>query len=211
MSPVAAQTMGAGENMLTTMTATVQSVDLENRMVTLKDSDGRVATYNVAPEVVNLPQVKPGDRVDVSRYEAVAIDVTKAAAGSVPMAKQTTTVARAEEGGASRRAGVADHQHHGPGRGAQLPRSTRSCSSARQGHPHGLRQAAEASGDAVRAEGGRHGADLLRRSRGRIGDASKVSGPPLRYSSARREANAHGIGLITVPVRVANAARTRPG
>ena len=98
MSPVAAQTMGAGENMLTTMTATVQSVDLEKRTVTLKDSDGRVATYNVAPEVVNLPQVKPGDRVDVSRYEAVAIDVTKAAAGSVPMAMQTTTVARAEEG-----------------------------------------------------------------------------------------------------------------
>ncbi len=97
MSPVAAQ-MGAGENMLTTMTATVQSVDIENRTVTLKDSDGRVATFNVAPEVVNLPQVKPGDRVDVSRYEAVAIDVTKAAAGSVPMAKQTTTIARAEEG-----------------------------------------------------------------------------------------------------------------
>ncbi|WP_342237674.1 hypothetical protein [Inquilinus sp. OTU3971] len=97
MSPVAAQ-MGAGENMLTTVTATVQSVDLENRMVTLKDSDGRVATLHVAPEVVNLPQVKPGDRVTVSRYEAVAIDVSKAAAGAVPMVTQSTTVARAEEG-----------------------------------------------------------------------------------------------------------------
>ena len=96
-SPATAQ-MGAGENMLTTMTATVQAVDLEKRTVTLKDKDGRVATFDVAPEVVNLPQVKPGDRVDVSRYEAIAIDVTKAAAGSVPMATQTMTVARAEEG-----------------------------------------------------------------------------------------------------------------
>ena len=90
--------MGAGENMLTTTTATVQAVDLDNRTVTLKDKDGRVATFDVAPAVVNLPQVKPGDRVDVSRYEAIAIDVTKAAAGSVPMAMQTTNIARAEEG-----------------------------------------------------------------------------------------------------------------
>ena len=97
VSPVAAQE-GAGASVLTTATATVQSIDLGTRMVTLKESDGRLSTIHVGPQVVNLPQVKPGDRVNVSRHEAVAIDVTKAAAGSVPMVMQTAEVARAEPG-----------------------------------------------------------------------------------------------------------------
>jgi hypothetical protein len=97
VSPVAAQE-GAGASVLTTATATVQSIDLGTRMVTLKESDGRLSTIHVGPQVVNLPQVKPGDRVNVSRHEAVAIDVTKAAAGSVPMVMQTVEAARAEPG-----------------------------------------------------------------------------------------------------------------
>ncbi|MGF6227738.1 Cu/Ag efflux protein CusF [Inquilinus ginsengisoli] len=97
LSPVAAQE-GAGASVLTTATATVQSINLETRMVTLKESDGRLSTIHVGPQAVNLPQVKPGDRVNVSRYEAVAIDVTKAAAGSVAMVTQTTEAARAEPG-----------------------------------------------------------------------------------------------------------------
>ncbi len=97
VSPVAAQE-GAGASVLTTATATVQSIDLGTRMVTLKESDGRISTVHAGPQVVNLPQVKPGDRVNVSRYEAVAIDVTKAAAGSVPMVTQTMEAARAEPG-----------------------------------------------------------------------------------------------------------------
>jgi Cu/Ag efflux protein CusF len=97
VSPVAAQE-GAGASVLTTATATVQSIDLGTRMVTLKEIDGRILTIHVGPQVVNLPQVKSGDRVNVSRYEAVAIDFTKAAASSVPMVTQTTEAARAEPG-----------------------------------------------------------------------------------------------------------------
>ena len=96
-SPVVAQE-GAGANALMTTTATVQKIDLDSRMVTLKESDGRLSTIHVGAQVVNLPQVKPGDRVNVSRYEAVAIDVTKAAAGSVAMVTQTTEAGRAEPG-----------------------------------------------------------------------------------------------------------------
>lgn len=96
-SPVVAQE-GAGASVLTTGTATVQTIDLESRMVTLKESDGRLLTIHAGPQVVNLPQVKPGDRVNVSRHEAVAIDVTKASAGSVPMVMQTADIARAEPG-----------------------------------------------------------------------------------------------------------------
>jgi hypothetical protein len=97
VSPAAAQE-GAGAGVLMTATATVQSIDLKTRMVTLKESDGRLSTVHVGPQAINLPQVKPGDRVNVSRYEAVAIDVTKAAAGSVPMVMQTAELGRAEPG-----------------------------------------------------------------------------------------------------------------
>jgi Cu/Ag efflux protein CusF len=97
VSPAAAQE-GAGAGVLMTATATVRTIDLESRMVTLEDNDGRVTAVRVGPQVVNLPQVRPGDRVDVSRTEAVAIDVAKAAAGSVPMATQTVEMARAEPG-----------------------------------------------------------------------------------------------------------------
>jgi len=97
MFPAAAQ-VGAGENALTTMTATVQSVDLNTRMVVLKDNDGQLSTIHAGPEVKNLPQVQPGDRVTISRYQAVALDVTPAAAGSVPTTTQTADTTRAEPG-----------------------------------------------------------------------------------------------------------------
>jgi hypothetical protein len=97
VSSAAAQE-GVGAGTLMTTTATVQSIDLDSRMVTLEGSDGRHTAVHVGPQVVNLPQVRPGDRVDVSRTEAVAIDITKAAAGLVPMATQTTEMAQAEPG-----------------------------------------------------------------------------------------------------------------
>lgn len=97
VSPVAAQER-AGAGVLMTATLTVKAIDLESRMVTLEDGDGRVTAVHVGPQVVNLPQVRPGDRVDVSRYQAVAIDIAEAAAGSAPMATQTAEATLAEPG-----------------------------------------------------------------------------------------------------------------
>jgi len=97
VSPVAAQE-GVGAGVLMTTTATVQTIDLESRLVTLEDGDGRVTAVHVGPQVVNLPQVRPGDRVNVSRYQAVAIDIAKPAAGSAPVATQTAEATLAEPG-----------------------------------------------------------------------------------------------------------------
>jgi hypothetical protein len=97
VSPVAAQE-GAGAGVLMTTTATVRTIDLESRLVTLEDGDGRVTAVHVGPQVVNLPQVRPGDRVNVSRYQAVAIDIAKPVAGSAPVATQTAEATLAEPG-----------------------------------------------------------------------------------------------------------------
>ena len=60
-----------------TLTATVQAVDLENRLVTLKGERGRVVTVNVGEEVRNLDQVRVGDRVLVTYREAMAIQLIR--------------------------------------------------------------------------------------------------------------------------------------
>lgn len=79
-----------------TLKATVVAIDLKNRIVTLKDSDGDVQDFAVGKEAVNLPQVKPGDIVTVKFVEAVAVEVIKP--GSAAAAGQQTTIARAKPG-----------------------------------------------------------------------------------------------------------------
>jgi phage baseplate assembly protein gpV len=54
-------------------TLTVEALDLETRMVTLKDGQGNVETIQAAPELQNLENVKVGDQVVVRHTEAVAV------------------------------------------------------------------------------------------------------------------------------------------
>ena len=77
-----------------TITATVEKIDLKNRLVTLKGPEGNQVTIHVDKRVKNLPQVKKGDQVTVDYFESVAIDLRKpgeppevAAAGGVATAK----------------------------------------------------------------------------------------------------------------------------
>lgn len=61
---------------LVTTTATVEAVDLANRTVTLQGPD-RTVTVNVGDQVKNLPQVKPGDLVNITYYEALKAQIYK--------------------------------------------------------------------------------------------------------------------------------------
>jgi len=63
--------------------ATVQSIDVGKRVVTLRGEDGKDLTVQVDERVKNLPQVKVGDRVQVNYREAVAFQV-KPAGGLAP-------------------------------------------------------------------------------------------------------------------------------
>jgi len=58
--------------------ATVEAIDLDKRLVTLKGPKGNVFSLTVGEKVKNLDKVKVGDLVDVRYYEAVAFKVKAA-------------------------------------------------------------------------------------------------------------------------------------
>ena len=63
------------------VSATVEKVDVLNRLLSLKTESGEVTTIEVGPEVQNLVQIRPGDRV-VARYrQAIGATISKDAAG----------------------------------------------------------------------------------------------------------------------------------
>src|SRR4051794_9317852 len=66
--------------------ATVTSVDQATRMVGLKADDGSTTAFQVGPEVKNLAQVHPGDKVVVSYYRGLAAQV-KAPGSTAPTNK----------------------------------------------------------------------------------------------------------------------------
>lgn len=57
------------------VSATVQSIDVERRLLSLRDDSGQQVTVEVAPAVRNLAQVKPGDRVVARYYESLAAEL----------------------------------------------------------------------------------------------------------------------------------------
>jgi hypothetical protein len=70
---------GKGErSRLTTRSATVQSIDQANRMVTLKGQEGSLLTLQVDERVQNLPLVAVGDIVTVAYYESWALKLNEA-------------------------------------------------------------------------------------------------------------------------------------
>lgn len=75
--PVLAQMRDApapvGEATVTTVTATVEDIDLAKRLITLKGPKGDKITTEVGPSVENLDRVKVGDEVVVKYYLAVMV------------------------------------------------------------------------------------------------------------------------------------------
>jgi len=78
-------------------TATVESINLPSRLVTLRGEDGGSFTVVVDPAVRNLDQVKEGDKVVVSFYESLAAEVKKPGEGVEGVETEVAT-ARAPEG-----------------------------------------------------------------------------------------------------------------
>ena len=93
----AAQKPSVTKEGMVTATATVQAIDLKNRLVTLKDEEGNTFEIMVGEQARNLPQVKVGDVVEVTYYESVAVQVYKP--GEVPsVTGDAEMLARAKAG-----------------------------------------------------------------------------------------------------------------
>ena len=91
----------------TTVTANVQALDLEKRIVTLKGPKGDIFDVKVGPQAKNLKQVKIGDEVVITYYESVAYRLLKPGEAPVPTT-QTEVVETAKKG--AKPAGVAGSQ-----------------------------------------------------------------------------------------------------
>lgn len=55
------------------VSATVEKLDLDKRLLSLRDEAGEVFTVEVSPEVRNLAQVREGDRVVAQYYQALGV------------------------------------------------------------------------------------------------------------------------------------------
>jgi hypothetical protein len=58
-----------------TVTATVEAIDVNTRMVALRGPEGEQFTVQAAPEIQNLAQVKVGDKVVARYYESLVAEL----------------------------------------------------------------------------------------------------------------------------------------
>lgn len=85
--------------------AMVEGVNLKKRMVTLRSMEGRLFNVHVSEEAVNLPQVRVGDRVEITYTES--IEVRMAEPGEV-INEMDTIIGSAEPGSKPSAVGITE-------------------------------------------------------------------------------------------------------
>ena len=93
----AASRKGVTRGRLASITAQVEAIDLEHRMVTLRGPRGNAVTLEVGDPVRNLAQVKVGDTVVVHYYESIALQLKEGKAEPGVMATEAAGRAKAGE------------------------------------------------------------------------------------------------------------------
>jgi len=80
-------------------TATIQAIDSTARTITLRDEQGQEDTYSVGPEVQRFNELKVGDKVKMTYYESIVLQVRKPGeAGEKPDAPTADAVATRGKG-----------------------------------------------------------------------------------------------------------------
>lgn len=82
------------------LSATVDSVDLQKRIVVLKDVNGNLAQMNVSKQVKELGKVKKGDVFLVEHAQAIAVGLTAAGKDAKPGVSGVRSVVIAGKGSA---------------------------------------------------------------------------------------------------------------
>lgn len=95
---VNAEGTAAAKVKVSTISATVQAIDMATRMVTLVGPDGKSFVVEAGEEVRNLPQVKVGDKVTVEYYEGLVAEMAHPGA-STKEVEVTGAMGRAPLGG----------------------------------------------------------------------------------------------------------------
>ncbi|MBU3575420.1 hypothetical protein [Polynucleobacter sp. UK-Mo-2m-Kol15] len=82
------------------LTASVESVDVKNRIVVLKDVNGNLAQMNVGKQVNDLDKVKKGDLFVVEHAQAIAVGLVAAPKGAKPGISGVRSVVMSGKGSA---------------------------------------------------------------------------------------------------------------
>ena len=82
------------------LTASVDSVDVKNRIVVLKDANGNLAQMNVGKQVNDLDKVKKGDLFVVEHAQAIAVGLVAAPKGAKPSISGVRSVVMSGQGSA---------------------------------------------------------------------------------------------------------------
>jgi Cu/Ag efflux protein CusF len=69
---------GIGAAAKATVTATVVKIDSANRILSLKGEDGDVVDVSVSEAVKRFPEIKVGDKLNITYMEALLVSVAKA-------------------------------------------------------------------------------------------------------------------------------------
>jgi len=96
-APATEKPLSVKKEHVVSATATVEAIDLQKRVVTLKGPNGDVFDVTVGEQARNLPQVKVGDQVEVKYYESIALRLVKPGEG-VAGVRETETLERAKKG-----------------------------------------------------------------------------------------------------------------
>jgi hypothetical protein len=94
------------------VSATVEAVDGNSRVVTLRGSDGDAVAMQVAPSVSNFAQVRAGDRVVVRYYTGLAAELRRRGDGSGETEEPVTTTALGRAPDGVRPSGVVGTKTH---------------------------------------------------------------------------------------------------
>jgi Cu/Ag efflux protein CusF len=84
----------ATEGNVVELTARIQAIDRDARLVTLEDEDGNVETIYAGPQVKRFDELKVGDRVSFRFYESLVSQIRKAGEAAPPKTEGGPTLVR---------------------------------------------------------------------------------------------------------------------
>jgi len=82
-------TPGIKQRAEVTETFTIEAIDSQSRLITLKDSKGNVESVTAGPEIKRFNELKVGDKVTMTYYESVLYTI-RPSTGTAPPASTST-------------------------------------------------------------------------------------------------------------------------
>ena len=84
------------ESAVVEMTATIETIDHANRVITLKDKDGNTESILAGPQMKRFDELKVGQKVTFRYHESVVSQIRKPGEAAAPTAAGKETVVRGE-------------------------------------------------------------------------------------------------------------------